>query len=380
MQAIVEAGDATPEQLALGECSASIYVFRSELLWPALDQLKRHNEQGELYLTDAVRDLVERGERVAVHLAADPVETEGVNTRVDLAAAASTLRDRINERHLLAGVWIVDPSSTWIDPDVQIEPDVVVHPFTVLRGATRVAGGAGSGRTRSPSTPRSGPVRPSARSVTSPWNGARRSSEEAGTFVELKKARVGEDAKVPHLSYIGDAEIGEGTNIGAGSITANFRHKPGKPKGKTTIGRNVRVAVNTMFVAPVTVGDDGGLLPGRSSRTTSRTTRSSASRPARSVEETTKEEAERLSRRCPVSRVGAAPRVQDAGRTRDPAHAREASDGLLRPLAREHRKSDRGTARARAAPRRARGRAVPRSDLRARRASGRRRPSAASRA
>ena len=116
VEAIVEAGDATPEQLALGECNSSIYVFRSDVLWPALERLEPHNVQGELYLTDAVRDLVARGERVVAHLAADPDETEGVNTRVELAAAAAALRDRINCEHMLAGVAIVDPSTTWIEP------------------------------------------------------------------------------------------------------------------------------------------------------------------------------------------------------------------------------------------------------------------------
>ena len=210
-----------------------------------------------------MRDLVERGERVAAHLAADPAETEGVNTRVELAAAAATLRDRINERHMLAGVSIVDPSSTWIDPDVAARAGR--RRASVHRPAGRDAGRRAaprSARTRSPSTPRSAPgatVGPFCYLRPGTVLGAR---SKAGTFVELKKARVGEDAKVPHLSYIGDAEIGEGTNIGAGSITANFPHEPGQPKGRTTIGRNVRVAVDTMFVAPVTVGDDAWTAAG----------------------------------------------------------------------------------------------------------------------
>ncbi|HEX4929175.1 MAG TPA: sugar phosphate nucleotidyltransferase, partial [Gaiellaceae bacterium] len=142
VQAIVEAADAAPEQLELAECNSSIYVFRTELLWPALERLEPHNAQGELYLTDAVRDLVERGERVVAHVAADAAETEGVNTRVELAAAAATLRDRINREHMLAGVAIADPSSTWIDPGVEIEADAVILPFTILRGGTKVAAGA----------------------------------------------------------------------------------------------------------------------------------------------------------------------------------------------------------------------------------------------
>jgi bifunctional UDP-N-acetylglucosamine pyrophosphorylase/glucosamine-1-phosphate N-acetyltransferase len=262
IEAIVEAADATPDQLEIRECNTSIYAFRAELLWPALDELDPHNAQGELYLTDAVRALVAGGERVAAHAAPDPAEAEGVNTRVELAAAAALLRDRINAAHMLAGVSILDPASTWIDPDVQLEPDAVVHPFTVLRGTTHVSAGVEIGPHAVAIDARIGPG-----ATVGPFCYLRPGTvlaarSKAGTFVELKKAYVGEDAKVPHLSYIGDAEIGEGTNIGAGSITANFPHRPGLPKGKTRIGRNVRAAVDTMFVAPVTVGDDAWTAAG----------------------------------------------------------------------------------------------------------------------
>ena len=262
VEGIVEAADATPEQLALQECNSSIYVFRSDLLWPALDRLEPHNAQGELYLTDAVRDLVAGGERVVAHVAEDPAETEGVNTHVELAAAAATLRDRINREHMLAGVAIADPTSTWIEPSVEIEADAVILPFTILRGGTRVAAGAQVGShvvaidAEIGAAATVGPfcyLRPG--TVLGPRT-------KAGAFVEIKKSTIGQDTKVPHLSYIGDAEIGEGTNIGAGSITANFPHRPGQPKGKTTIGSNVRVAVDTMFVAPVTVGDDAWTAAG----------------------------------------------------------------------------------------------------------------------
>src|SRR5207247_2898179 len=111
-------------------------------VWPALDRLDTSNEQGELYLTDAVRALVENGEHVSAYIAPDPVEAEGVNTRAELAAAAAALRDRINEEHMLAGVTIVDPQTTWIDADVIVERDAVIHPFTVVRGASRIATGA----------------------------------------------------------------------------------------------------------------------------------------------------------------------------------------------------------------------------------------------
>jgi bifunctional UDP-N-acetylglucosamine pyrophosphorylase/glucosamine-1-phosphate N-acetyltransferase len=262
VEAIVEAGDATPEQLELRECNSSIYVFRTDLLWPALDRLEPHNAQGELYLTDAVRDLVSSGERVMAHLADDPTETEGVNTRAELAAAAAALRDRINLAHMDAGVAILDPASTWIEPGVELEADAIVHPFTVLRGSTRVATGAEIGPHVVAIDAEIG-----LEALVGPFCYLRPGTvlgprSKAGTFVEIKKSRIGEETKVPHLSYIGDAEIGEGTNIGAGTITANFPHRPGQPKGKTTIGDNVRVAVDTMLVAPVTVGDDAWTAAG----------------------------------------------------------------------------------------------------------------------
>jgi bifunctional UDP-N-acetylglucosamine pyrophosphorylase/glucosamine-1-phosphate N-acetyltransferase len=260
--AIVEAADASPEQLELQECNSSIYVFRAGGLWPALGALEPHNAQGELYLTDVVRDLVGRGERVVAHVAPDPLATAGVNTRAELAAAAATLRDRINLAHMLAGVTITDPASTWIEATVELEADATIHPFTVLRGATRVEAGAELGPHVVAIDARVGPgatVGPFCYLRPGTVLGAR---AKAGTFVELKQALIGEGTKVPHLSYIGDAEIGEGTNIGAGAITANFPHRPGQPKGKTTIGDNVRVGVDTMFVAPVTVGDDAWTAAG----------------------------------------------------------------------------------------------------------------------
>jgi bifunctional UDP-N-acetylglucosamine pyrophosphorylase/glucosamine-1-phosphate N-acetyltransferase len=260
--AIVEASDATSEQLGIGEANSSIYVFRADALWPALDRLTPSNAQGELYLTDAVRGIVDAGEAVAVHVAPDPAETEGVNTRVELAAAAAALRDRINVGHMLEGVTIVDPASTWIDPTVTLEADAVVHPFSVLRGATRVAAGASVGPHVVAVDAAIGPG-----SLVGPFCYLRpgtvlEDSAKAGTFVELKNTVVGEGAKVPHLSYMGDADVGAGANIGAGSITANLSHHPERGKSRTKIGRDVKVAVDTMFVAPVTLGDDAWTAPG----------------------------------------------------------------------------------------------------------------------
>jgi bifunctional UDP-N-acetylglucosamine pyrophosphorylase/glucosamine-1-phosphate N-acetyltransferase len=146
---------------------------------------------------------------------------------------------------MLAGVTIVDPASTWIEVGVEIEPDVTVHPYTVIRGGVRIEGGAEIG--------------PFAyvRAVSVIGEGAK-----VGTFVEVKNAAVGGGAKIPHLSYVGDAEVGEGTNVAAGNITANFPHEPGEPKGRTKIGSNVRTGVDNTFVAPVEIGDDSWIAPG----------------------------------------------------------------------------------------------------------------------
>ena len=259
---IVEAADASEEQLKIGEANSSIYVFAADRVWPAVDKLEAANAQGELYLTDAVRHLVAGGERVAAHVANPAVDAEGVNTRVELAAAAAALRDRVNEQHMLAGVTIVDPATTWIDADVELEPDAVIHPFTVLRGKCRVAAGAevgphvvaidaaiGPGATVGPFCY----LRPGA---------VLEAGAKAGTFVEIKNSHIGEGAKVPHLSYIGDADVGEGTNIGAGAITANYRPELGSGKQRTTIGRNVHTGSQNVFVAPVTLGDNAWVAAG----------------------------------------------------------------------------------------------------------------------
>jgi len=260
LAAIVEAGDATPEQLEVTEVNSSIYVFRAERLWAVLDQLRPHNAQGELYLTDSVALLVAEGGRVAVHKGGDPVETEGVNTRVELAAAAAALRDRINEEHMLAGVTIVDPPTTWIDADAVLEPDAVVHPFTVIRGTSRVAAGAEVG-------PHAVLVDAfvGERALVGPFCYLRpgtvlEAGAKAGTFVEIKNSLIGERTKVPHLSYLGDADVGADTNIAAGNITANQAHT--RVKARTVIGRNVRTGVDNAFVAPVTIGDDAWIGAG----------------------------------------------------------------------------------------------------------------------
>ena len=262
LTAIVEAGDATEDELALNEVNSSIYAFAAAKLWPALERLRPENAQSELYLTDTIRDLVAAGERVAVHKAERGSDAEGVNTRAELAAAAAVLRDRVNEAHMLAGATIVDPATTWIDPSVELEPESTIHPFTVLRGGTRVARGAEVGPHAVAVDAEIGPG-----ALVGPFCYLRpgtvlEAGAKAGAFVEVKNSRLGPGAKASHQSYIGDADIGEGTNIGAGNITANFPHEEGRPKGRTKIGRNVRTGVHNAFVAPVEIGDDAWIGAG----------------------------------------------------------------------------------------------------------------------
>jgi bifunctional UDP-N-acetylglucosamine pyrophosphorylase/glucosamine-1-phosphate N-acetyltransferase len=251
---IVEARDASDAELAIREANSSIYVFEEAKLWPVIERIEAGNVQGELYLTDAIGLLVADGEQVAVDIAAEAFEA-GVNTRSELAAAAGVLRDRINLAHMLAGVTITDPATTWIEPEVEIQADATVHPFVQLRGRTSVGTLAeihshtvavdaeiGTGAIVGPFCY----LRPG--TVLEP-------DSKAGTFVEIKNSRIGPRAKVPHQSYIGDTEIGAGSNIGAGTITANFAHQPGVPKKRTRIGKNVRTGIHNGFVAPVEVGD-----------------------------------------------------------------------------------------------------------------------------
>ena len=259
---IVEERDANDEQRAIRELNSSIYVFDAQALRDALGKLDARNAQGELYLTDTIAHIVAAGGKAGAWLAGDAAETIGINNRVELAAAAAALRDRINDAHMVNGVTIVDPATTWIDVSVRLEPDVVIHPFTVLRGTTTVAAGAEIG-------PHAVAVDAviGERVSIGPFCYLRPGTildpdAKAGTFVELKNSRIGARTKVPHLSYLGDADVGEDSNIAAGNITANFPHEPGKPKGRTTIGDNVRTGIHNGFVAPVEVGDEAWIAAG----------------------------------------------------------------------------------------------------------------------
>jgi len=253
---IVEERDATDEERAIRELNASVYVYRAADLARALERLDTENAQGELYLTDTVRHLAEDGRAVDAVSTSDTTQAQGVNTRVELAEVGAALRDRILRGHMLAGVTVVDPATTWIEPEVRLEPDAVVHPFTVLRGSTVVASGAEVGPHVVAVDAEIGPG-----AVIGPFAYLRpgttlAADTKVGTFVEVKNSRIGERSKVPHLSYIGDAEIGEDTNIGAGAITANYRPELGGAKQRTVIGSNVHTGSDNVFVAPVEIGDN----------------------------------------------------------------------------------------------------------------------------
>ena len=261
-------GDASEAELAIREVNAGVYAFDGGALLDALAQLGSDNAQGELYLPDVLPHLRDGGRTIAGHVVTDPAIALGVNDRVELARVHAVAQRRIQERHMRAGVTIVDPASTLIEVDVELGRDTVVEPSSFLRGRTRtgercVVGPLttmidttlGDG-VRVPHSYLAGAVVGDGCSV-GPFAylrpGARlHRSAKAGTFVEIKNADIGEGAKVPHLSYIGDAEIGPQTNIGAGNITANY---DGRAKHRTTIGAGVKTGVDTMFVAPVNVGD-----------------------------------------------------------------------------------------------------------------------------
>jgi bifunctional UDP-N-acetylglucosamine pyrophosphorylase/glucosamine-1-phosphate N-acetyltransferase len=261
-------GDATEEELKLREVNTGVYAFDGGALVAALNLLDTDNAQGELYLPDVLPAMRQAGRKVGAHKIADPVLTHGVDDRVDLAYAQQVAQRRILEGHMRSGVTIVDPGSTWIDAAVQIGRDTVVEPFTQLKGETTIGsesliGGmstlidtqVGDGVTILHSHLTQARVDDGA--TVGPFAYLRpdahlHAKAKAGTFVEIKNSEIGEGTKVPHLSYIGDADVGPGTNIGAGNITANY---DGRNKHRTTIGANVKTSVDTAFVAPVTVGD-----------------------------------------------------------------------------------------------------------------------------
>lgn len=245
-------GDATPEQLQIREVNTGIYVFSAHALREVLPRLSADNAQGELYLPQALDLIRADGGTVAAHAIADERLVLGVNDRAALARVRALAQEAIHARHMTAGVTIVDPRATVIDVDVEIGQDTTIEPFTTIRGATRIGEGCivrhsylidsvlEDGATVGPFAY----LRPGS---------VLREGAKAGTFVEIKNSDIGAGAKIPHLSYIGDADVGEGANLGASTITANY---DGQRKHRTTIGRRVRSSVHVSFVAPVTIGDE----------------------------------------------------------------------------------------------------------------------------
>lgn len=268
MRAIVEHRDASAEELAFNEINTSIYCFRRALLAPALRRITPENSHGEYYLTDAIEVLRDAGHRVEAVMAADADDVLGTNDRAQLADAEAVLRWRINTAWMEAGVSMVDPAHTYIDAAVAIEPDVRLLPGVFLHGATRLGAGAVVGPdTRLTDTivgtdaivqfTNAVDAEIGARATVGPYASLRAGTRvgadaHIGTFVELKNAEIGDATKIPHLSYIGDAEVGPRTNLGAGTITANY---DGHEKHRTVIGADVKTGVHTVLRAPVTIGD-----------------------------------------------------------------------------------------------------------------------------
>ncbi|HET6213417.1 MAG TPA: bifunctional UDP-N-acetylglucosamine diphosphorylase/glucosamine-1-phosphate N-acetyltransferase GlmU [Micromonosporaceae bacterium] len=268
LAAIVEERDTSPAQREISEINSGIYAFSAAALADGLGKLTTHNDQGEEYLTDVIELLVGAGHRVRAHAVGDPTEAAGCNDRAQLAALRALLRDRVNRGWMCAGVTIVDPATTWIDVTATLDLDVVVEPNTHLRGVTDI----GTGATVGPDTTLIDVVVGEGASVVrthgvgarigpyatiGPYTYLRPGTQLAdqvkvGTFVEVKNSQVGTGTKIPHLSYVGDATIGEHSNIGAANVVVNY---DGVAKHRTVIGSYVRTGSDTMLVAPVEIGD-----------------------------------------------------------------------------------------------------------------------------
>lgn len=267
IQAIVEEKVATPEQRAIKEINLGIYCFTARWLWEHLDQIPV-SPVGEYYLTDLAAIAVADGHHIETTLLEDPAEAIGINTRVHLAEAEAALRRRTNERLMLAGVTIHDPGTTYIEPDVMIGEDTVILPNTFIKGNTRIGEGCvigpnsvidnaqiGNGCTILSSVVEYATLEDAVE--IGPFGHLRRGAylEEGvhmGNFGEVKNSRLRKGVKMGHFSYLGDADVGEDTNIGAGTITCNY---DGVNKHRTVIGKGTFVGSDTMLVAPVTLGD-----------------------------------------------------------------------------------------------------------------------------
>jgi bifunctional UDP-N-acetylglucosamine pyrophosphorylase/glucosamine-1-phosphate N-acetyltransferase len=265
---IVEEKDADEFEKAIEEINSGVYVFDAVKLAGAIGKLRNDNAQGELYLTDVIEILRNEGGKIAAVCIDDFTETLGVNDRVQLAEAAALLRDRINEKLMRSGVTIVDPTTTWVDSTSTVSQDVILLPGTTISGESIIGTGAviGPRTTLIDCTVSNGAeVKESyatgavigENASVGPFTYLRPGTNlgantRAGAFVEMKNAALGDGSKVPHLSYVGDATIGEGSNIGAATIFVNY---DGVEKHHTTVGDHVRIGSDSMLVAPVTIGD-----------------------------------------------------------------------------------------------------------------------------
>nr|WP_237526989.1 MULTISPECIES: bifunctional UDP-N-acetylglucosamine diphosphorylase/glucosamine-1-phosphate N-acetyltransferase GlmU [unclassified Streptomyces] len=266
--AIVEHKDATEAQHEIREINSGVFAFDGRLLSEALGKVRTDNSQGEEYLTDVLGILREAGHRVGAAVADDHEEIAGINNRVQLAQARRTLNDRLLTGAMLAGVTVVDPASTWVDATVTFERDAIIQPGTQLHGTTHLGKGCEVGpntRLKDTSVGAGARVDNSVadtaeigeQAIVGPYAYLRPGTRlgvksKAGTYVEMKNATIGDGSKVPHLSYVGDATIGEHSNIGAASVFVNY---DGQAKHHTTVGSHCRTGSDNMFVAPVTVGD-----------------------------------------------------------------------------------------------------------------------------
>lgn len=265
--AIVEEKDATPEQKDIREVNSGTYCFQAQALFAALQQITPNNAQGEYYLTDVLAIFRQQGQKVAAWQLSDDTEVMGINDRVALAEANRLFRERINRQQMLAGVTILDPATTYIEAEVKIGADTVIYPNTHLTGKTTIGAGCQIGPDTKIMDSQIGDGVEIQFSVVlqaeigndctiGPFAYLRPGTRLAagvkvGDFVEIKNAVIGQGSKVPHLSYIGDAEIGSGVNIGAGTITCNY---DGYKKSKTIIGDGAFIGSNSNLVAPVTIG------------------------------------------------------------------------------------------------------------------------------
>jgi len=272
---IVEHRDADDAQLAINEINSGIYVFDAAVLREGLAHLTPDNDQQQLYLTDVLGYARAGGHRVGAYVQADVWQTEGVNDREQLSRLAAEMNRRIVRRWMFDGVTVIDPATTWIEAGVSIEPDVALWPGTILRGATSIAAGAVIGPDTRLTDVEVGEdaevVRTEAtlsvigeRAVVGPFSYLRPGTQlgpggKIGAYVETKNAQIAAGAKVPHLSYCGDADVGEGTNIGAGTIFANY---DGTNKHHTSVGKHVFIGSDSVLIAPVTVADDAFVAAG----------------------------------------------------------------------------------------------------------------------